>query len=296
MAEIIAITNQKGGVAKTTTACALATGLAKRGFDVLMVDTDPQRNTTGVYRAETDGVATLHDLLFTKGVEPTQCVQHTEVGDIIASDSLLAKDDANMNGFRESLLIKKALASFREKYDFIIVDHNPGYAGILNNVLTAADSLIIPMQTDGFSVDGASDVAERINSIKEFTNPNLEVAGVLLTLYNGRTNSAKAFLEQAAVIEDLFDCKVYKTKIRRSQALSDANTSRVSIFDYAPRSNGSIDYNALISEYLGELTEKDWNEEQQNWSFLIEQKDPETERERVAAFERFMSLLQRRDK
>ena len=123
MARIIAICNQKGGVAKTTTACALATGLAKRGYKVLMVDTDSQRNSTGVYRAESDGVATIHDLLFTRGIDPFICVQHTENGDIIASDSLMAKDDANLNGVRESLMLKKSLAPFKEKYDFIVLDH-----------------------------------------------------------------------------------------------------------------------------------------------------------------------------
>lgn len=250
MARIIAVCNQKGGVAKTTTACAMATGLAKRGYKVLMVDTDSQRNSTGVYQAESDGVATIHDLLFTRGIDPFICVQHTVNGDIIASDSLMAKDDANLNGVRESLMLKKALAPFKEHYDFIVLDHNPGHGGILNNVLTAADDIIIPMQTDGFSIDGAADLAERINSVKEFTNHDLKVAGILLTLYNGRTSSARKFLEQAGVIEDLFESKVYDAKIRRCQALSDANTSRLSIFDYDPNGNGAADYSAMIDEYL----------------------------------------------
>lgn len=250
MARIIVPCNQKGGVAKTTTACAFATGLAKLGYKVLMVDTDPQRNSTSVFRAEWDGVATIHDLLFTRGVDPFQCVQHTEIGDIIAGDGLMAKDDGNMNGVRESLILKKALASFQDKYDFIVLDHNPGLGGILNNVLTAADDIIIPMQTDGFSIDGAGDLAERINSIREFTNPKLKVAGVLFTMYNGRTRSAKDFLAQKGVLERVFETKVFETPIRRSQALADANTNRMSVFDYAPDSNGAIDYAALIQEYL----------------------------------------------
>ena len=250
MAIVIAICNQKGGVAKTTTACALATGLKKRGYKVLMVDTDSQRNSTSVYRAETEGVATIHDLLFTKGVNPMQCVQHTETGDIIASDGLMAKDDANMNGVRESLILKKALSVFQDLYDFIVIDHNPGHGGILNNVLTAANDLIIPMQTDGFSIDGSADLAERINSVKEFTNRDIRVAGVVVTLCNPQTISAKAFMEQKHVIERVFDTKVYSTVIRRCQALADANTNRMSIFDYDPNGNGATDYNAMIDEYL----------------------------------------------
>lgn len=250
MAKTIAICNQKGGVAKTTTAIALATGLIKRGYKVLMVDTDSQRNTTSVYRAETDGVATVHDLLFTKGVDPMICVQHTEIGDIIASDGLMAKDDANLNGFRESLILKKALSPFQDRYDFIVLDHNPGHGGILNNVLTAADDLIIPMQTDGFSVDGSADLAERINSVKEFTNKTLRVAGVVVTLCNPATISAKAFMGQTGVIEQVFNTKVFPTVIRRCQALADANTNRMSIFDYDPTGNGATDYNAMIDEYL----------------------------------------------
>ena len=250
MARIIAICNQKGGVAKTTTACAVATGLSKRGYKVLMVDTDAQRNSTSVYRAESDGVATIHDLLFTRGIDPNICIQHTEVGDIIASDSLMAKDDANMNGVRESLMLKKALAPFKPNYDFIVMDHNPGHGGILNNVLTAADDIIIPMQTDGFSIDGAVDLAERINSVKEFTNHDLRVAGVVLTLYNGRTRTAKQFVAQTEAIDEVFETKVFESKIRQCQALSDANSARMSIFDFDPRGNGATDYNAMIDEYL----------------------------------------------
>ena len=250
MSRVIAVSNGKGGVAKTTTACAMATGLAKRGYRVLMVDTDPQRNSTGVYRAETDGVATIHDLLFTRGVHHAQCVQQTQVGDIVASDSLMAKDDANLNGVRESLILKKALAAFRNDYDFIVLDHNPGLGGIINNVLTAADDIIIPMQTDGFSIDGAVDMAERIESVREFTNPGLRVAGILLTFYNARTRSAREFLEQKGALEKVFETKVFETKIRRCQALADANTSHMSIFDYDPNGNGAADYDALIDEYL----------------------------------------------
>ena len=250
MGKIIAICNQKGGVAKTTTACALATGLKKRGYSVLMVDTDSQRNSTSVYRAESDGVATIHDLLFTRGIDPAICIQRTEIGDIIASDGLMAKDDANMNGVRESLILKKALAPFKDQYDFIVLDHNPGHGGILNNVLTAADEIIIPMQTDGFSIDGAADLAERINSVKEFTNPNLKVAGVVVTLCNSRYRSTKDFLAQTEVLERVFDTKVFSSMIRRCQALADANSSRMSIFDYDPSGNGATDYNAMIDEYL----------------------------------------------
>lgn len=250
MAKIIAVCNQKGGVAKTTTACALATGLAKRGFRVLMVDTDSQRNSTAVYRAQSEGVATIHDLLFTRGIDPMMCVQRTEVGDIIASDSLMAKDDANMNGVRESLILNKALAPFMDLYDYIVLDHNPGQSGIMNNVLTAANDIIIPMQTDTFSLDGAADLAERINSIKEFTNRELRVAGILITFYNGRTRSARAFLNEKDVLGRAFDTKVFDAKIRRSQAISDANNQRMSIFDYDPNGNGAVDYNAMIDEYL----------------------------------------------
>lgn len=250
MAKIIAVSNQKGGVAKTTTAVALATGLAKRGYRTLMVDTDSQRNSTAVYRAETDGVATIHDLLFTRAINPFDCIQHTEVGEIIASDSLMAKDDANLNGVRESTYLRKALEPFRETYDFIVLDHNPGQGGIINNVMTAANDLIIPMQADGFSSDGAADMAERINSVREFTNHELRVAGIVMTFYNARTKAARDFIAQKDVLERAFNTRVFDSKIRRCQALSDANDHRMSIFDYDPKGNGAADYNAMIDEYL----------------------------------------------
>lgn len=250
MGTIVAVVNQKGGVAKTTTALALATGLAKRGYKVLMGDTDSQRNSTAVYRAKTENVATMHDLLFTRGIDPMICVQRTEIGDIIASDGLMAKDDGNLNGIRESVTLRKALAPFRDIYDFIILDHNPGHGGILNNVLTAADYVIIPMQTERFSTEGAADLAERINSVKEFTNHDLRVAGILITLYNGRTRSAKSFLAQKDVLERVFETKLFDAKVRRCQALSDANDARMSIYDHDASCNGAADYNALIDEFL----------------------------------------------
>ena len=199
---------------------------------------------------ETEGEALGHTWKDATCIDPKICIQHTEVGDIIASDGLMAKDDANMNGVRESLILKKALAAFKPEYDFIVLDHNPGHGGILNNVLTATDDIIIPMQTDGFSLDGAADLAERINSVKEFTNHDLRVAGVVLTLYNGRTRTAKQFVAQTEAIEEVFGTKVFETKIRQCQALSDANSARMSIFDYDPRGNGAADYNAMIDEYL----------------------------------------------
>ena len=250
MARKIVICNQKGGVAKTTTAIQMAIGLKNRGYKVLMIDLDSQRNTTTVYRAETEGVATVHDLLFTRGIDPLICIQHTEVGDIVAGDGLMAKDDANMNGVRESLILRKALEAFQSLYDFIIFDHNPGQGGIINNALTAADDVIIPMQTDVFSIDGAVDLAERINSVKEFTNHNLRVAGVLVTFYNGRTTSAKDFLAQKEAVERVFKTKVFESKIRRCQSLVDANNRCMSVFEYAPKRNGAIDYGALVDEYL----------------------------------------------
>lgn len=253
MAKIIVICNQKGGVAKTTTAVQLATGLRNRGHKVLMVDLDSQRNATTVYRAESDGVATIHDLLFTRGIDPSICIQHTDVGDIIAGDGLMAKDDANMNGVRESLILKKALEPFQAMYDFIVLDHNPGQGGIINNALTAADDVIIPMQTDLFSVDGAVDLADRINSVKDFTNRNLRVAGVLLTFYNGRTTSARDFMAQKAAVERVFDTRVFESKIRRCQSLVDANNRCMSVFEYAPKRNGAVDYGALVDEYLEEV-------------------------------------------
>ena len=181
------------------------------------------------------------------------CVQHTEVGDIIAGDGLMAKDDANMNGVRESLILKKALLPFREIYDFIVLDHNPGHGGIINNVLTAADDVIIPMQTDIFSTDGSADLLERLESVMEFTNPNLRIAGILITFYSSRYNSAKDFIAQKDVLERAFNTKVFDAKIRKCQSLGDANNHRMSVFDYAPKRNGAKDYDAMIDEYLMEV-------------------------------------------
>ena len=256
MARIIAVANQKGGVAKTATCIQLAAGLKRKGYRVLMVDTDSQRNTTNVYKAATDGVATIHDLLFTRNIDPYECIQKTELGDIIASDKLMENDNANLTGMRESLILKKALANFDKDYDFIIIDHNPGQGGTIANALTAANDVIIPMLPEGFSIDGAVDMSERIESVREFTNHNLRVAGILITFYNYRAVLTRQFMEQEDALTQLFNTKIFKTKIRTSQSVKDACTYGVSVFDYKNgNNNGAEDYGKFVEEYLDDLKE-----------------------------------------
>lgn len=251
MSRIIAVANQKGGVAKTATCIQLAAGLQRKGYKVLLVDTDSQRNSSRVYGAESDNVATIHDLLFSRNTDPEECVQKTNMGDIIASDKLMENDNANLCGVRESLTLKKALTPFREKYDFIIIDHNPGQGGTLANALTAADDVIIPMLPEGFSIDGAVDMAERINDIRQFTNKELRVIGILLTFYNGRATLTRQFMEEQEKIEALFETKFFDAKIRTCQAVKDACTYGQSVFDYKNgQNNGAEDYEAFVNEYI----------------------------------------------
>ena len=254
MSRIIAVANQKGGVAKTATCIQLAAGLRKKGYRVLLTDTDSQRNSTNVYKAQTDGVATIHDLLFTRNIDPYECIQHTALGDIIASDKLMESDNANLTGMRESLLLKKALVAFRDDYDFIIIDHNPGQGGTIANALTAANDVIIPMIPEGFSIDGAVDMSERIDSVREFTNHELRVAGILITFYNPRAVLTRQFMEQQDALTRLFNTKIFDAKIRTSQSIKDACTYGTSVFDYKNgANNGAEDYGRFVDEYLDDL-------------------------------------------
>ena len=167
MAIKIGIANRKGGIGKSSTALALAAGLQNRGYKVLMVDTDPQCNTTKVYRAKIDGVATLYDIIFS-GYKASDCVQHTNYGDIIASDKSLENSDTQVRPSPTMYkYIKKALKEVDNNYDYILFD-TPAHVGILlGNVLMACQRIITPVTCDSFGIEGITDFYETIKEYQD---------------------------------------------------------------------------------------------------------------------------------
>lgn len=170
--KIVAITNQKGGVGKTTTATALASGLNRKGFNTLLVDTDPQSNASDTYRA-TDK-PTIYEV-FENKVSAVEVIQSTDQGDIIAGDLRMSAADMTFTKQGREYILKKALKPIESRYDYIIIDTPPALGIITINALTAAHSLIIPMLADRYSLQGIAQLSDTIETVKEYSNPDLKL-------------------------------------------------------------------------------------------------------------------------
>lgn len=248
--KIIAITNQKGGVGKTTTAVSLATGLAKKGYKTLLIDTDSQCNSTDTYRARIEDTATLYDLLF-EGEKAVDCIQYTEVGDIIPCDPLMCQAEQRFpNDNSRSFILREKCEDLRELYDFIIIDTPPTMGVVLSNVFTFADEVIIPVTCDRYGLAGIDLLQKTINSAKRYTNQNLTIAGMVLIKYADRLNICKDISEELPKVADMMNTKVFNSKIRESVSCRESQSARKSIYEYAPNCTTAQDYLDLCEEIL----------------------------------------------
>lgn len=253
MAYKIAAANIKGGIGKSTTALNLADQLMKRGKRVLIIDGDPQRNTTVVYRAKTENVPTIYDIIFS-GYSAEQCIQHTTYGDIIPNDQELKNADSLVKpGPGMYKHFKKMLAQVEDKYDYIIFDTPPHNGVLLGNVLMAADGIVVPIECDLFGVQGLNDFYSTLQEFQE-DNEKLAILGILRVKYKRNQNLTRE-LEQTTLPKyaALMKTKVFKTFIRESVRCKEAITGRVRLSEYAPGSTVENDYSALCDEILREV-------------------------------------------
>lgn len=247
MSKIIAIATQKGGVGKTTTAGALASGLKKKGFQVLAVDMDPQSNLSFSMNADSEMSATIYHVL--KGEVKTQfAIQHTSVTDIIASNVLLSGIELEFTDKGREFLLRDALAPIKTQYDYIIIDSPPGIGILTVNALTAADSVVVPMVPDIFSLQGIAQLYETVENVKKRCNSGLTIEGILLAKFNPRTRIAKEVHGTAQMISQNLGIRLFHSCIRNCIALSEAQSLQRDIIDYAPKSTGVRDYLALLEE------------------------------------------------
>lgn len=248
--KIIAVSNQKGGVGKTTTATTLAYGLKLRGKKVLLVDCDPQGNSTDTWRAKnTEGYPTLSDLLFTE--EPAEaCVQHTEIGDILAGDPVLEDADKHLKGVAGYFRLKKRLEPLMSSYDHIILDTPPNLGILLQNALIAAEGVIVPVTCGRYSLQGMGRFIETVNDVKAQPNPTLRVLGMLLVKYSRRTVLAREVVSGLPELTAKLGTSVFDTKIRRTEAVEKAQAHRVPLQRFSPDSTATQDYDALIDEFI----------------------------------------------
>ncbi len=250
MGQTIACTNQKGGVGKTTTVVNLATYLALSGERVLVIDLDPQGNaTSGLGIEKRDVERSIYDTLL-GSIPMTELVMRTPVLrlDLIPSSLALAGAEVELAGFlaREHRLAG-ALERIAADYDYVIIDCPPSLGLLTVNALTAADSVLIPIQCEYYALEGLSQLTATINLVRDQLNPDLAIKGVVLTMFDARTNLAT---EVAAEVRKHLGSSVYQTVVPRSVRLSEAPSHGLPIALYRPDSKGAVAYRDLAAEFL----------------------------------------------
>lgn len=257
MKKILAIANQKGGVGKSTTTINLGAALALKGKTVLIIDIDPQGNTTsglGIEKEKSKSI--IYDVIEGK-VDCKEAIIKTNYDNlyIIPSDVDLAGAEVELvNVPGREYKLKSALEPVREDYDYILIDCPPSLGLLTVNALATADGVIIPIQCEYFALEGVAQLLTTIKIVQKHINKKLDISGVLLTMYDGRTNLSVQVAEQ---IKKYFADKVYKTTIPRNIRLSEAPSYGMPIQYYSPRSKGAEAYNDLAKEIL----ERDVNSE-----------------------------------
>jgi chromosome partitioning protein len=249
MGKVISISNQKGGVGKTTTTGAIAAGFKIKGFKVLCVDLDSQSNLSFSAGAETDECPTIYEVLKNE-VKTSFSIQRTESFDIITSNILLSGIELEFTQTGREFLLKEALSSVKDKYDYIFIDTPPALSILTVNAFTASDYIIIPMLSDIFSLQGIAQLSETIKRVKTYCNPELKIEGILLTKYNKRTILSKEIRGTAELIANELGTSLYKTTIRSSVAVMEAQTSQQNIHQYSPKNGATTDYVDLVNELI----------------------------------------------
>lgn len=244
----IAIINQKGGVGKSTTALAVGAGLTLKGFSVLFIDLDAQGNLSYSLGASTQGYNAMGVLQNPETIK--EQIQHTGQADIIASSPALAGADTLITETGKEYRLKEALERIKASYDYCIIDTPPALGILTVNALTACKGAIIPAQADIYSLQGITQLNSTIETIKKYCNSSLTVMGIVLTRFNSRAIITKEVTELIEQTAQSLNTKVFNAKIRECTAIKEAQAVKENILTYAPRSNATADYTALIEEIL----------------------------------------------
>lgn len=250
MGRIIAIANQKGGVGKTTTSINLSACIAAKGKKVLVIDIDPQGNTTSGYGIEKNDLEnTIYELILGDcSIEDCLIKDVIKNVSIIPSNVNLAAAEIELIGVeKKEYILRNEVDYIKDRYDFIIIDCPPSLSMLTINAMTTADSILVPIQCEYYALEGLSQLIHTVNLVKERLNPNLEMEGVVFTMYDSRTNLSAQVVEN---VKNHLKQNVYKTVIPRNIRLAEAPSYGQPINIYDPKSAGAESYMALAKEVI----------------------------------------------
>jgi|GEM_PF-1562082 len=258
----IVLANRKGGCGKTTSALAIASILIDKGYKTLFIDTDPQCNCTSSYHAETDGVATLFDLIVSDDIRVEDTIQHTDIGDIIACDPELdtydiqalrdiprSDKDAELKIYTR---LKDKITALKE-YDFIVMDTNPSSVVLFRNALIAADEVIIPIEAEEYSVRGLSKMRDRVVEVMTSLNPHLHIAGILVVKVRNQVKYHVEMIKTADIITSQLGTKSFKTAIPQNADVGKAQLYKVPLIKYNPKAPAAKSYIKVTEELLEDI-------------------------------------------
>ena len=245
--QTIAIINQKGGVGKSTTAAALIAGLKKKGFKVLGVDLDGQCSLSLI--TGTQGEKTSLDIM-DGAASAEEAIIETSFGDIIPAETDLYEAQTRYVKTGKEYKLKEALQPLQDKYDYCVIDTPPALGVLTLNALTAADFALIPALADIMSLQGIMQLKDTIGAVKKYLNSGLNIAGILLTMYNSRATLDKEITELMQRAAAALDTKVFRSTIRSAAAVKKSQATQTDIYTYAPKENVTADYETFLNELL----------------------------------------------